>query len=34
MAMSLQVRAVERHRKAGLAGQLDIPTTAGERFED
>lgn len=32
MAMSPQMQAIEHHRKAGLAGQLNIRTRPGERF--
>ncbi len=32
MAMSPQMHAIEHHRKAGLAGQLNIRTKPGEGF--
>jgi uncharacterized protein (DUF1330 family) len=32
MAMSPEMRAIEHHRKAGLAGQLNIRTKPGEGF--
>jgi len=32
MAMSPEMHAIERHRKAGLAGQLNIRTRPGEGF--
>ena len=32
MALSPAMRAIEHHRKAGLAGQLNIRTTPGEGF--
>jgi uncharacterized protein (DUF1330 family) len=33
MAMSPEMQAIEHHRKAGLAGQLNIKTKAGVGFE-
>lgn len=33
MAMSPAMHAIEHHRKAGLAGQLNIKTRPGARFE-
>ena len=33
MAMSPEMHAIEHHRKAGLAGQLNIRTKPGEGFE-
>jgi uncharacterized protein (DUF1330 family) len=34
MAMSPEMHAIEHHRKAGLAGQLNIRTKPGPGFED